>query len=65
MHKDDHKLSMWIIAAAIVCCALPLLLLSGGLAFMIGLWSSNTFLIVLSLILVGVAIWFFLKRKNT
>jgi LPXTG-motif cell wall-anchored protein len=64
MQKNDSKLSMWIIAAAIVCCALPLLLLSGGLAFVTGLLFNNTFLIVLSLILVGVAIWLFFKRKN-
>lgn len=64
MRDNDSKFSMWIILAAIVCCALPLLLLSGGLAFMIGLLSSNILLIVFSLILVSVALWLFLKRKN-
>ena len=65
MRKDDSKLSFWIITAAIVCCALPVLFLSGGSAFVIGLLSGNTPLIVFALILVSVAIWLFLKRKKT
>ncbi|MBI3576941.1 hypothetical protein HY086_02810 [Candidatus Gottesmanbacteria bacterium] len=65
MKKDDSSLNMWVIAGAVVCCALPVLLLSGGVAFLTGLLFSNTFLIVLALILISLTIWLFLKRKNT
>lgn len=64
MRNNDSKLNMWIIVVTIVCCALPLLLFSGGLAFMIGLLSSNMLLIVFALILVSVALWLFLKGKK-
>lgn len=64
MNKDDPKLSPWMIVAAIGCCALPLLLLSGGSAFVVGLVSSNTLLIIFALIVVGIAVWLFIKKKN-
>lgn len=67
MHKDDQKLSMWMIVAAIACCGLPLLLLAGGgsiLALGTSFLTSNTFLLVLGLILALVFVWLLLKRRN-
>jgi len=67
MHKDDHKLSMWIIGGAIVCCGLPLLLLAGGgsvLALSTSFLTNNSFLLVLGLIFALVFVWLFLKRRN-
>lgn len=67
MHKDDQKLSMWMVVAAIACCGIPLLLLVGGgsiLALGTSFLTNNTFLLVLGLIFALVFVWLFLKRKN-
>lgn len=46
MHKDDQKLNMWMMVAAIACCGIPLLILvGGGLALALGasFSTNNTF----------------------
>lgn len=67
MRKDDQKLSMWMIGAAIVCCGLPLLLLVGGgsvLALGTSFLTNNLFLLILGLGLAIVFAWLFIKRRS-
>lgn len=67
MQKDEQKLSMWVVLAAVACCGIPLLLLiSGGsiLAFIGGVSTGSNLLIVLSLILSFVLIWLILRRSK-
>lgn len=67
MHKDNQKLSMWMMIAAIACCGLPLLFIVGSgavLALLTGFLSDNTFLIILAILLAVIAAWLFFRRKK-
>lgn len=67
MQKDDSKLSMWVMLAAVACCDLPLLLLAGGgsfFAFGASLLTNNAFWLVIGLIFALVFVWLLLKRRN-
>lgn len=68
MHKDDQKLSIWMIVAAIACCGLPLLLLAGGGSVLVlgtSFLTNNALLLALGLILVLIFAWLLLKRGNS
>lgn len=67
MHKEDSKLSLWIVLAAVACCGLPLLLLAGGGSLIVlgtSFLTNNLFLLILGLGLAVLFIWLFVKRRN-
>lgn len=67
MKDKTSQSSFWIIALAVICCGLPLLIITSGgsiLALISGFLSNNTFLLLLGVTLAGLAIWIFLKREG-
>ena len=66
MQKNDSKFSMWVVIAALICCGVPLLLLSGGgsiLALGTSFLTNNLFLLILGLGLAVIFVWLFIKRR--
>ena len=67
MKRDDSKLSMWVVLAAVACCGVLLLLVAGGgsvLALGVSFLTNNTFFLALGLIFALASIWLLLKRRN-
>ena len=67
MQKNDSKLSMWVVLAALICCGVPLLLLAGGgsaLALGTGFLTKSIVLLALGLLLTLIFIWLFLRRQK-
>jgi len=60
--KGSSK-TLLVFLAAMICCALPFLLIIGGTTFLVGILSQELILTLLGLLFMLIIIWIYLEKK--